>query len=530
MESVVRAMSLRVQLLLLQAVIVCIVTVVTGAVAIGIQERLIRDQTRERMVGVALSIARLPAILDAFGSADPSAEIQPIAEVIRESSALAYVVVTDADGIRLSHPNPDRIGERVSTDPSVPLSGEIYVGTQTGTLGESWRVKVPVYAQGADDEGGEVIGSVSVGVLESELAVDQQQWLPWVLLAVAGSAVLGLFGAAGVTTVIRRRIFKLEPREIAELVNDRETMLHRLSEGVVVVDEKGLITLANDSARALLGRDDLVGARAEDALEPAIRAALDEGESEGRLVLAGERALIARSTGIRDDDGTVVGGTLLLRDHTELHAALREMDGAQSLTDGLRAQAHEFANSMHVVSGLLELRLVDEARDYIAAIRPGGALAAPDDWSGFSSELAALLSVKVAQARERGIDVTVNVEGAIPARASADLVTVLGNLVDNALDACTVGDSVSVSLTREHHGLHAVVEDSGPGVPPELRELIFEEGMSTKDGAARRRGIGLALVRRVIRRRRGLIRLTESVFGGARFDVTIPAEAEVKSP
>ena len=214
----------------------------------------------------------------------------------------------------------------MSTDPSVPLSGGIYVGTQTGTLGESWRVKVPIYAEGGDDEGGEVIGSVSVGVLESELAADQQQWLPWLLLAVAGSAIIGVFGAAGVTTVIRRRIFKLEPSQIAELVNDRETMLHRLSEGVVGVDEKGVITLANDSARVLLGRDDLVGARAEDVLEAPIHAALVEGEPEGRLVLAGERALIARSTGVRDDSGTMVGGTLLLRDHTELHSALREMD------------------------------------------------------------------------------------------------------------------------------------------------------------------------------------------------------------
>lgn len=524
-EVMVRAMSLRVQLLLLQAVIVCVVTVVTGAVAISIQERLIRDQTRERMVGVALSIARLPAILDAFESADPSAEIQPIAEVIRESSELTYVVVTDVDGIRLSHPNPERIGERVSTDPSVPLAGGIYVGTQTGTLGESWRVKVPVYAAGADDEGGDVIGSVSVGVLESELAADQQQWLPWLLLTLAGSAVIGVFGAAGVTTVIRRRIFKLEPREIAELVNDRETMLHRLSEGVVAVDANGVITRANDSARALLGSNDLVGARAAEVLEPAIRAALEEGEPEGRLVLAGERALIARSTGVRDDDGKVVGGTLLLRDHTELHAALREMDGAQSLTDGLRAQAHEFANSMHVVSGLLELRLVDEAREYIARIQPGGgALAVDDDAWGFGSELAALLSVKIAQARERGIDVTVDAAGSIPAQASDDLVIVLGNLVDNAMDACSAGDTVRISLLRDDEAIRAVVEDSGPGVPPELRERVFEEGMSTKAGAARRRGVGLALVRRVVRRRRGVIRLTESTSGGARFDVTIPAE------
>ena len=525
---VVRAMSLRLQLLLLQAFIVCAVIVVTGGVAIGIQERIIRDQARERMVGVALSIARLPAILAAFATDDPAREIQPIAEVIRESSDLTYVVVTDAEGIRLSHPNPDLIGERVSTDPSIPLSGEMFVGTQTGTLGESWRVKVPIYSGGEDDAGGEVIGSVSVGVLESELAADLQTWLPWILLALAGSAVIGVFGAAGVTAIVRRRIFRLEPGQIAELVQERETLLHRLSEGVIVVDQHGVITLANDSARELLGRDDLVGYPASEVLEAPINAVLEQGEPEGRIVLAGERALIARSTGVRDDAGATVGGTLLLRDHTELHAALQQMDGAQSLTDGLRAQAHEFANSMHVVSGLLELRLVDDARDYISRIQPGaGALAVEDDAPGVGNELAALLSVKIAQARERGVDLQVESEGTVPAEVSDDLVTLLGNLVDNALDACRVGDRIHVRIVCDGRNVHAVVEDSGPGVPEELRDRVFDVGVSTKDGGSRRRGIGLALVQRVVRRRRGRLALSESATGGARFEVSLPIGAPV---
>ena len=139
-------MSLRVQLLLLQAFIVCVATLITGTIAATLQERAIRDAYQDRMVAVAQSVARLPAILDALDDRDPAATVQPIAEVIREASDVTYVVVTDADGIRLSHPEPDRIGEPVSTDPGVPLSGEMYVGTQTGTLGESWRVKVPIFA------------------------------------------------------------------------------------------------------------------------------------------------------------------------------------------------------------------------------------------------------------------------------------------------------------------------------------------------------------------------------------------------
>lgn len=523
-------MSLRLQLLLLQAFIVCVATVATGAVAIGIQERIIRDQARERMVGVALSIASLPAILDALDTADPTVEIQPIAELIRESSDLAYVVVTDAEGIRLSHPNPDRIGEPVSTDPSIPLSGEIFVGTQTGTLGESWRVKVPIYeAEAGDDEPADVIGSVSVGMLESELAADLQTWLPWVLLAVAGSAIAGVFGAAWVTAIVRRRIFQLEPDQIAELVLERETMLHRLSEGVITVDAEGTITLANDASARLLGRDDLVGRPAREVLEGPILEVLEDGEPDGRVVLSGERALIARGTGIRGDDGSPVGGSLLLRDHTELHAALRDMDGAQSLTDGLRAQAHEFANSMHVVAGLLELGMVDEAREFIARTRPGGTLRVDGDATELGGELAALLSVKTVQARERGIGLTVEAAGPVPPEVSDDLITVLGNLIDNALDACDVADRIHISVTAGEGVVSAVVEDTGPGVPADIADTVFNEGVSTKDGSARRRGIGLALVRRIARRRGGDVVLDRPAGGGARFTLTLPVDAKVAS-
>ena len=126
-------MSLRNQLLLLQALIVCAVVLGTGIVAVSLSERQVRDAYLDRMIGVAQSVARLPAIHDAFDDDDPAAVIQPIAEVIREASNVTYVVVTDARGIRYSHPDTDRIGEQVSTDPSIPLSGEMYVGTQTAT-------------------------------------------------------------------------------------------------------------------------------------------------------------------------------------------------------------------------------------------------------------------------------------------------------------------------------------------------------------------------------------------------------------
>jgi len=522
-------MTLRVQLLLLQVLIVCVTTVATGLVAGALQERSIRDAYQDRMQAVALSVARLPAIHEAMESEDPSLVIQPIAEVIRNASDVTYVVVTDAEGIRFSHPDPERIGEMVSTDPSVPLSGEIYVGTQTGTLGTSWRVKVPIF------EGDEIIGTVSVGILESELSADFQGNLFWLVLAMVASAILGVFGAAWVTRIVRRRIYRLEPHEIASLVENRETTLHRLSEGVVTVDENGVVELVNDAAENLLGRpaSELVGLTAVDALGPGLSDVLEQGEPEGQLVLAGERVLIARSTG-RHHEGEVVAATLLIRDHTELHALLRRMDGAQSLTDGLRAQAHEFANSLHVVSGLMEVGRFDEARGYIARRSPGGSIGLADDATLLGDiELTALLSVKAAQARELGIGFEVQqpspIDAPVPRDLGADLLTVIGNLVDNAIEACGLGDRILVTAALERGDVRITVDDSGPGVPDTLRTRVFTEGMSTKSGgdgeAHHRRGIGLALVRRVVERRGGSIGVTESPLGGARFVLTLPLRA-----
>jgi len=522
-------MTLRLQLLLLQVLIVCVTTVATGLVAGALQERSIRDSYQDRMQAVALSVARLPAILEAMDDAEPSLVIQPIAEVIRKASDVTYVVVTDADGIRFSHPDPARIGEMVSTDPSVPLSGEIYVGTQTGTLGTSWRVKVPIF------DGDAIIGTVSVGILESELSADFQGNLFWLVLAMVASAIIGVFGAAWVTAIVRRRIYRLEPGEIASLVENRETTLHRLSEGVVTVDENGVVDLVNDSAEHLLGRpaSELIGLPAMEALGPALTAVLKQGEPEGQLVLSGERVLIARSTGTLHD-GRNIAATLLIRDHTELHSLLRRMDGAQSLTDGLRAQAHEFANTMHVVSGLMEVGRFDEARAYIARRSPGGSIGLPDDATLLGDvALTAFLSVKAAQARELGISFEVRqpAPGDAPLAndLSVDLITVIGNLVDNSIEACGVGDRVEVTATLERGEVHITVDDSGPGVPDSLRASIFAEGMSTKSSAEsegqHRRGIGLALVRRIVERRRGSIEVGESTLGGARFSLTLPMRA-----
>ncbi len=527
-------MTLGMQLLLLQVAIVLTTVVGTGVTAMWLQEQQLREAYQDRMIAVAQSVAGLPVITEAFDDADPSSTIQPVAEVIRRASNVTYVVVADDHGIRYSHPNPDRIGERVSTDPAIPLSGEVYVGTQTGTLGESWRVKVPIF-----DAGGDVMGQVSVGILESELREDFVGGLFGLLLALMVAAVLGVIGSAWIGRVIRRRIYGLEPDEIRAMLETREAMLHGIREGLVAVDDAGRIVLMNDAAARLLDIADanaVLGRHVDRVLDQELARFIASGEDRETPVLSGERVLLVHGDRVRVD-GRDVGSIAILRDRTELESMLRELQGAQGLAEGLRAQSHEFSNKLHVVSGLLELGHVDAAIAFIQRVGSGGALSSLDEQDGIADvETAALVLAKRSRAQELGIaldlDPDSHLEAAHAGVPRTELLTVVGNLLDNAIEACGLAGRITLSIRDDLEPGHVVirVDDDGPGVPEDRRDAIFEPDVSGKaptPGKARR-GIGLTIVRRVASRLGGSAAVDASPAGGARFVVMLPwSRAEV---
>ncbi|MDN3937332.1 sensor histidine kinase [Arthrobacter sp. YD4] len=512
------SVPLRFQLVALQLAIVLAVLTAVGVVTIRMQEAQLRDAYKSRLIGVAESVARLPSVINAFGTPAPAETIQPIAEVIRQASNVTYVVVTDKFGVRQSHPNPEEIGKHVSTDPSVPLAGDIYVGTQTGTLGESWRVKVPIF-----DRNGAVIGSASVGVLESTLAADLYEDLPQLFGWLVGAALLGSLGAMYISKLVWRRIYKLEPEDIAALLETRDAMLHGLGEGLVAVDADGTVVLVNDEARRLLGvGEEILGSPATASLEPGIHRLLAAGSSTEELVLSGERILLGK-VNAATVDGREVGKVLILRDRTELHAMLRDRDGALDVTQALRAQAHEFANKLHVVSGLLELGQQSKAVEFLGRSAADAGFVNRPLAAGITDDgVRALLIAKSTVCAERGIDIEVAEDSVCSPDGTDDVITVLGNLIDNAVDAAGYDSTVAVALTETPAGGRVLtVEDDGPGVPEAARQAVFDPGVTSKDtDGVNTRGFGLALVQRVARRRGGTAAVTRSDLGGARFTVT----------
>src|SRR5437868_8975069 len=184
-----RPLSVSSQLLLLQIAIVVATVVIGGLASYALVTAQIDDQYKQRALAIAYAVAATPDIVEAMSDPEPSKIIQPIAEAIRRSVGADFVVVANKDGIRYSHPNPENIGKRVSTDPNQTLAGDVFVGYQDGTLGRSLRAKVPIVSDG------DVIGIVSVGFLDTQLAQKLGQALPTMALTVLLALALGIAGS-----------------------------------------------------------------------------------------------------------------------------------------------------------------------------------------------------------------------------------------------------------------------------------------------------------------------------------------------
>jgi two-component system CitB family sensor kinase len=224
----------------------------------------------------------------------------------------------------------------------------------------------------------------------------------------------------------------------------------------------------------------------------------------------------------------VIGAVVTLRDRTELEGLMRELDDVRSLAEALRAQEHDFSHRLHVIGGLIDLGRYEEAVQFItrSAASQQKLAASLVDTVG-DPILVALLLGKSVVASERGIELTVSASGTIPDPLgdARDLVTVLGNLVDNAIES-VAGSSeghgnIDVSITADSDDMILRVHDSGPGIDPALADEIFRDGFTTKvAGESGRRGLGLALVTQAVRRRGGSI--TVENVDGALFTVTLP--------
>lgn len=308
--STTRPVRVRLAVLLaLQCAVVLVCVLATTLVAMSVQERSIRAATEERVLDVATSLVELDQVQSAvlLDTDAATAELQPLADVVAAASGVDYVVVTDARGIRLTHPNPAERGRNVSTDATAVLGGETFLGTETGTIGPSLRAKVPVRAADAS-----VIGTASVGVLESEISGSYDEAVGGLLPWVAGSIVLGVVLSGLLTAALRRRVRRLEAdareletqRRISGALRDQthefHTRLHVIR-GLVAEGETG------DALTYIGGLAPVASGLPID--DPALRALLEGLSAEHAGLRVDPASLVPR--GVVDDDALTVIGNLV---------------------------------------------------------------------------------------------------------------------------------------------------------------------------------------------------------------------------
>lgn len=506
-----------------------VILALTGAIGFALfafaQRSEIDRAYEQRALDIAQTAAAEPQIRQAVAHGGGDGIVQTVAERIRKASGASYVVVIDLHGIRHSHPDPALIGEPVG-DPIAVLDGRPHVGSDQGATGRSANGKAPLYGPT-----GALVGEVSAGIPERDVLGELWRELPTFGLYAAIAVALGSVAAFLLARRLKRSTFGLELEEIAGLLQDREAMLHGIREGVIAFAPDGRITVVNDEARDLLGLGTALGSRLEEVLpDGRLRRALDGSLTGADLsVLTDDHCLVVNRMPVTLH-GRELGAVVTVRDRTELIGLLRELDSVRGLTDALRAQQHEFTNRMHTVAGLLDIGDSDAAYEY--AVESAGADQALTESVRERigpALLVGLIVAKTTVAAERGVRMVLSDDSALgedPPHLRR-LLTIVGNLLDNAIDAAAGGPrpaggrEVELSLIEAVDQVMVRVADSGPGIPPGAAEMIFEDGWSTRpDRGTARRGLGLALVHRLAQRHGGTITVSEGP--GAVFTVVLP--------
>ncbi|MEV8569260.1 sensor histidine kinase [Streptomyces sp. NPDC051322] len=510
------------QVLLMQLAIAGGVAVLATGLFLRPLSAQLDDQAMRRALAIAETTAS-PAIAEELLTTPPTVDgpVQANAERIRKATGAEYIVICDLHGVRWSHTTPAQIGKVVSTSAEAPLSGHEVMEIDTGTLGRSARGKVPLR-----DARHRIVGAVSVGIKYDSVRGHLVSMVPGLLAYAGGALAAGALAAYLISRRLQRQTHDLAFSDIAALLAEREAMLHGIREGVVALDRGDRIRLMNDEAQRLLNLGpQVIGLPLAEALGEGRIADVLAGRVTGDdlLTVRGRRVLVTNR--MPTDDG---GAVATLRDRTELEQLGRELDSTRGLIDALRAQDHEHANRLHTLLGLLELEMHEEATDFITEVVGVHRTTAEQITEKIHDPLlAALLVGKATVAAERGVPLRLTPDTLLPDRLvdPQGLVTIVGNLVDNALDAVSAAAGAQVEVELRAQGRTAVlrVSDSGAGVPENQRELIFTEGWSTKKPPAHgKRGLGLALVRRLAERQGGSARVGESTEGGARFTVVLP--------
>ncbi|WET40310.1 sensor histidine kinase [Citrobacter enshiensis] len=527
-----RPMKLGTTVILMVSAVLFSVLLVVHLIYFSQISQMTRDALANKALAVARTLADSPEVRHGLEKKPEESGLQTIAEAVSKRNDLLFVVITNMQSIRYSHPEAQRIGKPFKGDDILlALQGKENVAINRGFLAKALRVFTPIY-----DENHQQIGVVAIGLELSRVTEQINNSRGSIIWSVLFGALVGLLGAYVLVRVLKRILFGLEPYEISTLFEQRQAMLQSMKEGVIAVNSSGEVTLINQAAQELLAwrksQDDAQLSTLSHAWSQVVD--LSEVLRDGKPrrdeeINIKDRLLLINTVPVRSN-GKIIGAISTFRDKTEVRQLMQRLDGMVNYADALRERSHEFMNKLHVILGLLHLKSYKQLEDYILKTANNyqeeiGSLLGKIK----SPIIAGFLLSKMNRTSDLGHSLVISNESQLPECSNEDqvtvLITVLGNLIDNALEAFdqTPGGEISVSLHYRHGFLHCEVNDDGPGIEPERIAHIFEKGVSSK---GTERGVGLSLVKQQVESIGGHISVESEPGIFTQFYVQLPWDGE----
>lgn len=512
------------------AIFVSLVAIMTGISFYFIISHAIEGQIGERALSIAVTTAERPDIIAGFGSENPSDVLQPIAMSIQSRTGAEYVVIGDKEGIRYAHPVVERIGKKMVGDDNEQalLYGKSYISEATGTLGTALRGKAPVV-----DENGDIIGIISVGFLKEDMTTIFIRYVDNIAYIVVIAILLGILGSSILARNIKKELFNLEPAEIANLFTERNALIESVREGIIMVDAKGAITMANLAAHEILSlpaETELVGRNIWEVIPNTyLPQVLESGEEhlDRSMEIRGKKVIVNRIP-IRVGE-KIIGAVSSFRSQSDIDRLAEELSQVKQYTEALRAQTHEYNNFLYTISGLIQLNSYDEAIELIHV-----ETAEHQSLIQFMTKrlqdpfLGGIVIGLLNRAKELKVRFILDDDSyleKLPKHLQKHLlVSIIGNLVTNAFEAVEklLEERRIVRILIVDNGGEIIieVEDSGAGIPVEVLDVVWQKKVSTKNDE--NRGFGLAKVKENVNDLGGTIALEKGDLGGALFIVSIP--------
>lgn len=490
----------------------------------------IQNKVEDNIKNVSLILASSPSVQSALKEKDFEKIQESTHKLLDELDEVDIITIADMNGIRYAHPNPDKIGKRFVGGDEVKVinEGVGYISKAKGTLGISIRAFEPIFYKN------EQIGFVMVGVLYEDIKDFREDALVTIFGFTLFGIILGIIGALVIAKRTKDSLLGLEPYEIVYLYKENRAMLESIIEGIIAIDSNGKITLVNDYAIKILNinKPNVIGEYVLDVFPTSrLLEVLQSGECEyNEEQIINDTVILTNRVPMKDGD-EIIGAMASFNDRTKVKRLAEEITGVRQIVQALRANTHEFMNKLHVILGLIKLDEIDELRKYIKDI-----VKEQEQTRFFLTKsiknptISAIILGKLNRAKELNVDMELYencyIEKHYKNIQNENLVTIIGNLLDNAMEAIVrKGEDGEIYFRIEDIDgfIEIEVHDNGIGIEEENIQRIFKRGFTTKKEEG---GTGLFLVERSIKKLSGELSIDSKYKEGTSILVKIPKEVK----